>query len=52
MLVFCDSAAVVRKAGKFRLKPLLFAVMLTPFCVIAEFNPMASVLALAVVSPL
>ena len=42
-------AAVVRKAGKFRLRPELFAVMLTPFWVMAVFRPIASFEALAVV---
>jgi hypothetical protein len=41
--------AVVKKAGKLSDSPDELAVMLTPFAVRAVFNPMASLLALAVV---
>lgn len=42
-------AAVVKNAGTFRLMPLLFTVHATPFAVRAVFNPIASLLARAVV---
>ena len=47
-----DSAAVVRKAGKLRLRPELLAVMLTPLAVSAVLRPIASLEARAVVKAL
>lgn len=44
-----EAIAVVKKAGKLRLRPELLAVTLTPLAVSAVFKPIASLEALAVV---